>query len=423
MPSLRSQRLSKLALLGALYFVQGMPFGFQSAALPVLLRTRGFSLTAIGFAGALAAPWMLKALWAPLVDRFGSRRFGRRKSWIVPMQLLLAASSLAAAFAVAADAEVAVLVCVLLMNLFAATQDIAVDGLAVDLLGPRELGPGNAGQVVGYKVGMLAGGGLLVWATQWIGWAGLFVGIAVLCLAVCAVVLFALREPPDGAVEVLAATAPPRQRLSLGDVFAALKRALLTPGTPLLLVFIGTYKFGEYLSDAMFKPFLIDAGFSASQLGLWAGTYGLVTSIFGSAAGGLLAARTSIWNALALTSVLRVFPLIGRMVLSLLDSPPSEAVVTIILFEELFGGAITTCVFAFMMASVDRTIGATHYTLLASVEVFGKSPAYWAAGPIAERLGYTPVFVLGAALSIAFLVLLWPLRRVGRVRPATTSRA
>ncbi|HNN93617.1 MAG TPA: MFS transporter, partial [Pseudomonadota bacterium] len=67
---------------------QGLPFGFQKE-LSSFLRETGVSLDKIGFTRALSAPWMAKALWAPLVDRFGSERFGRRKSWIVPMLILL----------------------------------------------------------------------------------------------------------------------------------------------------------------------------------------------------------------------------------------------------------------------------------------------------------------------------------------------
>src|SRR5689334_5689906 len=80
----------KIALLFALYFAEGLPFGFQSTALPAYLREAGVSLVGIGFVGALSLPWLLKPLWAPLVDRYGSIRFGRRKTWILPMQAGLA---------------------------------------------------------------------------------------------------------------------------------------------------------------------------------------------------------------------------------------------------------------------------------------------------------------------------------------------
>ena len=110
--------MRKLLPLLALYFSEGLPFGFQAIALPLLLRERGVSLEAIGLAGLLSAPWLAKAFWAPLVDRYGSRRFGRRKSWIVPMQAGLALCSLAAA---QQQSPLAVAAIVLLMNALAAT--------------------------------------------------------------------------------------------------------------------------------------------------------------------------------------------------------------------------------------------------------------------------------------------------------------
>ena len=153
----------KIGILSALYFAQGLPFGFQSTALPLYLTELGLTMTRVGFAKVIAIPWGLRILWAPLVDRYFSERFGRRRSWIVPMQLLLASTCLLTSLIpLSLDTLMPFLFCVLLMNVFAATQDIAVDGLAVDILEPRELGVGNAAQVAGYKIGMLTGGGVLV---------------------------------------------------------------------------------------------------------------------------------------------------------------------------------------------------------------------------------------------------------------------
>ena len=83
----RAVRFGRLGILWTLYFVQGLPFGFQATALPVYLRSAGMTLAGVGLATALALPWSLKILWAPLVDRYGSARFGRRRSWILPLQL------------------------------------------------------------------------------------------------------------------------------------------------------------------------------------------------------------------------------------------------------------------------------------------------------------------------------------------------
>src|SRR5690349_17549312 len=130
-------------MLGVLYFVEGLPWGFQSKALPVYLRTSGVSLTLIGLLNLLSLPWMTKILWAPLVDRYGSDRFGRRKSWIVPLQAAMVVLCLAAAMTARSMHLATLLGLILAMNFCAATMDIAVDGMAVDLLRRKELGTGN----------------------------------------------------------------------------------------------------------------------------------------------------------------------------------------------------------------------------------------------------------------------------------------
>lgn len=393
----------KLGILWSLYFVQGLPFGFQATALPVYLRASGMSLTGIGLATALALPWSLKVLWAPLVDRFGSPRFGRRRSWIVPLQAALALTCAAAAALPPTEALRGLLVLVLLMNLFAATLDIAVDGLAIDLLELPELGKGNVAQVVGFKIGMLTGGGLLVWASGRIGWQGLFVAMAALVLLSLGVTLsYRERRPPrPGAPD------SPLEHPRLGRVLALLRRALARPGSAWLLLFIGTYKLGENMADTMFKPFLFDAGFGREQIGLWVGTWGMLFSIAGSVAGGLLASRGRMLRAVGVTATLRALAVGGEWWLSLVE-PTAGRVLAVTAAEHLFGGALTTALFAFMMSRVDRRIGATHYTLLAAVEVWGKLPAAWVSGAVADATSYPTLFGLATLLSLAFLGLLVP---------------
>jgi hypothetical protein len=395
----------KLTLLSVLYFVQGLPYGFQLTALPVYLRAAGVSLTGIGLASALSLPWVLKVLWGPAVDRYGLRGFGRRKSWIVPLQLALALACLGAAWVPPEGGLTMLLVMVLLMNLFAATMDVAVDGLAVDLLEPSELGYGNVAQVVGYKVGILTGGGLLVWASGWLGWPGLFVSMAAL-VALGLLVTLPFRERRAG-VEV------PAGPSSMGEVVRSLWRALVAPGGGYLLLFIGSYKLGETLADAMFKPFLYDAGYGREEIGLWVGTWGILFSLTGSFLGGVLASRVRILHAVAATALLRALAVGGEWWLSTVDPTPAKVIV-VIAAESLFGGAITTALFAYMMLRVDRKIGATHYTALATVEVAGKLAAASFSGIVADLAGYPTLFALATLLAVAFLGLLVPVYRTDR---------
>lgn len=399
----------KLGVLWTLYFVQGLPFGFQATALPIYLRASGASLTAIGFASALALPWMLKVFWSPLVDRYGSDRIGRRRSWILPLQTLLGLSCFAAALVTSEENLPWLLLLVFLMNLFAATMDIAVDGLAVDLLELPELGQGNVAQVVGYKAGMLTGGGLLVWASGRIGWEGLFIAMGTLTLAATTVtIIFRERYHRDPK-----APSSPLHHPSLRSVLALLWESVRSRYAIWLLLFVGTYKLGETMVDTLFKPFLVDVGFTREQIGLWVGTWGMLFSIGGSVAGGFLATRWRLLSAVAVTASLRVIPLAGEWWLTITE-PTAYAVIVVTCAEHFFGGALTTAMFAYMMSRVDRRIGATHYTMLASIEVWGKLPAAWLAGVLADMTSYPLVFGTGTILSMLFLLLLIPLRRSER---------
>jgi PAT family beta-lactamase induction signal transducer AmpG len=407
---------SKLGLLSTLYFVQGMPYGFQATALPIYLWQQGVSVTGIGFLGALWFPWLLKPLWAPLVERYGSERIGRRKSWILPLQGALATTCLAAAFTTTPETIPVLLGLVFLMNLFAATQDIPVDGLAVDLLKDRDLGWGNAVQVGAYKLGAVAGGGVLGWASQYIGWQGLFVVMAALSLLALTVAAFS-REPVRSEKDDASK--------SLREVMRQLKAALAVPGTGWLLLFIGFYKFGESLSDALYRPFLLSSGFEGPQVALWTGTWGALASLAGTAAGGWLATRMPLLRSIAVTSTLRILPLIGRWLLAT-TGPTATGVLGLTLAEEFFGGSLTTAMFAFMMSRVDRRVGAAHFTLFAGMELLGKMPGGTLGGLLVGEAhwSYAQAFMLGAVLSVAFLFLLLPLRKqrdVSEARPSTDS--
>jgi hypothetical protein len=410
--------MGKLGILWTLYFVQGLPFGFQATALPVYLRSAGMSLQGVGLATALALPWSLKILWAPLVDRYGGGRLGRRRSWILPLQFLLAATCAAAALVPPGDSPgglTPILVLVLAMNLFAATLDIAVDGLAVDVLEIGELGYGNVAQVVGYKAGMLTGGGLLVWASGWIGWEGLFLAMTALVGACFLVTLTWHESDQTRRREPTSPLVHPR----LGEILAGLRRAVTADGTGWLLLFVGTYKLGETMADTMFKPFLVDAGYGGQQIGLWVGTWGMLFSIVGSVGGGVLARRLPLLRAVGVAAALRALPVAGEWWLSLVEPTPSR-VLTVTCAEHLFGGALTTALFAYMMGRVDKRIGATHYTLLAAIEVWGKLPAAWVSGFVAASTSYPFLFGLATVLSVAFLALLPPLRAAAeRSRRAT----
>lgn len=396
----------KVPVLSVLYFAQGLPFGFQSKGLKLALTELGLPMAAVTLTSALSLPWSFKPLLAPFVDRHGSARFGRRKSWIVPLQLGLVASCAAAALAPPSEHLAALLVAVFFMNLFAAAQDVPVDGLAVDLLGPRELGAGNAVQVVGYKVGMLVGGSLLVSQLPALGWQGLCLVMAGLCLAVTAAVVL-VREPPRAA----GAEGP----LGWRELGARLRALAAQRGAAWLLLFVATYKLGETLVDVLFEPWLLRVQrLELSAVAIYGG-WGMVGSLVGSAVGGLLATRLPLLRAVGWAAAVRSLSLIAMwaMVAGYVPTAPGT-IIAVTTVEHFFVGLLTTTMFAYMMSQVDKRIGATHFTLLAAVEVAGKSVPGLAAGALVDAFGWAPVFLAGLVLSAAFLLLLVPLRRSQR---------
>ncbi|MFA5940221.1 MAG: MFS transporter [Sinimarinibacterium sp.] len=370
-------------LLAALYLAQGLPYGFFTQALPVLLREQGLSLKAIGATSLLYLPWALKFLWAPLVDRHGTRR-----AWLLPLQVVSVLAAVALSFVDLASGLWVMLAALLLFNLLSATQDIATDGLAVNLLGPRERGLGNGIQVGAYRVGMILGGGSLLWVFARYGWSPMTLGMAAI-LALTVLPVLGLREidaPRPGH------TALWRELAS--DWVARLRQ----PGIPALIGLICLYKLGDSMGAAMVGPFMHDAGMSKEQIAWIKGTLGSVTALAGAGAGAWLAWRIGRRNALLYCGLAQSASLIPYA-LAGVGVGGHDMIVAACIAEHVLGGMATVALFTLMMDASDPAHAGTDYTLLACALVLGQGVASILAGIIADAAGYAPLFVLGIAVS------------------------
>lgn len=159
-------------LLTFLYFIQGLPYGVQVHFLPIYLRTRGVDLTTVGLLRLLQVPWMFKVLWAPLVDVYLTRR-----QWLLGSIMALAASCTLSGFCPPDALGSTAILVLFLWNVFASLEDVAVDSVAVMLLSEQELGAGNVGQVVGYKLGAAFAGGVLALLAGVTGWLGVCIAL------------------------------------------------------------------------------------------------------------------------------------------------------------------------------------------------------------------------------------------------------
>ena len=378
----------KLLLLGSLYLAQGLPDGFFRQALPVLLREQGVSLEGIGLAALLMLPWGFKFLWAPLVDRHGSARFGRRRSWIVALQCGAIAVMLLLAEVDPQRGLGPLLVGVLLINFLAATQDIAADGLAVTLLGADERGLGNGVQVAAYRLGMILSGGVLIIFHAEIGWAGTFhLMAAASALALVPVLL--TREPPG----------PAPERGGLGMLADFLRR----PGMGTWLLTIAAYKFGEGFGVAMLRPMFVDHGLSLDALGWITGTAGFIASLVGALVGGAMVGAFGRYRMLLIFGVVQALAVASFAWLAVTTLDLARVYLVCVL-EHLASGMATAALFTMMMDASRPHAAGTDYTAQASVVVLATGLGSALSGVSASRLGYAGHYALAAALALAALV-------------------
>ncbi|WP_410875836.1 MFS transporter [Nocardia sp. A7] len=371
-----------LFLLSSLYFAQGLPFGFFTQAVPVVLRDSGYSLVAISASGVLFLPWALKFLWAPYVDRYGTRR-----TWLLVLQLLSAAVAMVLACLDLSSSLRWLFAGIVVVNLLSATQDVATDGVAVRMLGPRERGLGNGVQVGAYRVGMIVGGGALLWLYAVAGWRALFLAMAVL-IVLTTVPVWLLREP--------VADRPPRPQPAklLGAWWSRLRR----PGVLAFLAMIGAFKFGDSMAAALTAPFLFDTGLDIGEIALIKGVLASAGALAGAALGGLLAYSLGRRQALLIGGMTQTAS-IALYLFASLGLGGFELLVTASLAEHVFGGAATVAVFALMMDASEPDHAGSDYTLMACAIVVVQGVAGMAAGLIGDLAGYPALFGTGLVLS------------------------
>jgi PAT family beta-lactamase induction signal transducer AmpG len=391
----------KLAWVAILYFAEGFPFGIVVDNLPVYFRTHGVSLTEIGLMSLLGMPWTLKVLWAPLVDRFGERR-----QWIAAVLVTLGALSFAIPLLDPARPTIWLWAVLLAFTTASATQDIAIDAYTIGLLAPGEEGVANGVRVSAYRAALIVGGGGLVALAAWAGWRAVF-WVTALVFVVLAV--FAARSPRVGV-----ASAPGERHAWLAPLWAWLRR----PGAPIVFLFVLTYKLGDASMGPMVKPFWVDRGLSVQEIALVSTTFGVVASVIGALAGGVLTSRWGILRGLAVLGVAQAVSNLGYAAAAATGAGRA-GIYTASLVESFTGGLGTAAFLSFLMNICDKEQAATEYALLSAIFSLTRTLAGSLSGLGTSRLGYATYFAATFVLALPGLALIPWLRPW--IRPAQAS--
>ena len=205
MPDLLTHRRGRVLTFFLLYLTEGIPLGFTATAVATEMRQRGLQPDQIGaFVGSLYLPWAWKWVIGPFVDVLSSDRLGRRRIWIVGAQILMVAT-LGAALPIDFQSNLGLFTALVFAhNIFAATQDVAIDALACTVLPDDERGTANGFMFAGAYLGQAIGGAGVLYLNAALG--GVFDGdlafklsfvlVAVSVLTVTVLVAWPLREPP-----------------------------------------------------------------------------------------------------------------------------------------------------------------------------------------------------------------------------------
>jgi len=311
---LLATKRGRLLTFSVLYLSEGIPFGFSAIALTVYLRQSGIGLAEIGaFTGSLYAPWGFKWAWAPIIDLVRVRRFGHRRFWIIVAQTLMIVT-LGMIMFFDVSHNIALLTGLIMFhNVFAATQDVAIDGLAVSVLPENERGTANGFMFGSSMIGQAIGGSGALFLAGRAGWTATFPFVCILMAMILAFVVFVLKEP-EIAAEAGQAAARTRDFFAtltgrLKEFFSELWKGLFRSGPgPIVGVVVALLPAGAIaLGLALQSTMQVDLGMTEGQIAsltLWSS----ILNAGGCVVGGWVADKFGHRRSLAIWVALSTIP-------------------------------------------------------------------------------------------------------------------
>ena len=388
----------KMATLLVLGFSSGLPFYLTSKTLQAWMTTAKVDLATIGFFSLVTLPYSLKFVWAPLMDRYTPPFLGRRRGWVLITQILLLLVIAAMSLHDPRTGLKALAVNAIAIAFFSASQDISLDAYRTDVLENREMGAGAAVFVLGYRVAMITTGALAFFLADRIAWPMVYLVLAVLMVVGIVATFFAHEPvlndaPPKTLIEAVV--------LPFTDFFrrVGILRALL------VLLFIVAYKYSDSLAGSMTTPFLLQAGYTQTEVGAVFLGVGVIATIVGVLVAGATIGKLGINRSLWLFVVFQGLSNLTYYVLSLREKNHTLMVSAVI--TENFGlGLVTGAMTAYLMSMCNKRFTATQFALLSSLMAASRDILVAPAGKIAESAGWPGFFLLTVAMAIPPLLLL-----------------
>lgn len=399
-------------------FASGLPLALTGATLTFWLAETGISKGSIGLFTLVGIAYGWKFVWAPAVDRLPipllTGWLGRRRGWLVLIQLALAGAIAALGLSRPAEALALTAGLAVLVAFLSASQDIVVDAWRIELLDERRQGAGAAMLVAGYRTAMLASGAGALLLAEAFGWSGAYGVMAILILAILVVLLVAAPHEPQAPL----AEAPAQA----GRTLAVLRANVVAPFVEffgrigwrtaiLVLLFITFYKLGDAILGAMANPFYVELGFTKTEVAGIVKVYGLAATLIGGFVGGALCNARGIMPALWICGIAQLLSNLVFVAQAWVGHDVAMLTLTITL-ENLAGGMGTAAFVAYLSSLCNLAFTATQYALLSSFMAQARTVLSASSGFLAEDLGWIGFFLATAVAALpGLLLLVWLQRR------------
>lgn len=393
-------------------FGSGLPFLLiASSTLATRLRDVGLDLGSIGLVSLASFFYVLKFAWAPLIDRMALpplTRLGRRRSWLLAAQLVVAGALAALAFSSPQDGLAPLVGWVLLASFAGATQDSVVDAYRIEIAPAHAQAALAATYTLGYRLGLIVAGAGALYIADFVNWTQAYLVMAALMLLPVAATL--LSREPDVPEVVVA------RGIDVADAFwRPLTSFFSTNGVLLavaLLAFVGLFKFPDQVIGVMAGPFYLDSGYSKAEIATVSKVYGVWMGIAGAFVGGVGVAAFGLRRMLLLAAL---GVALSNLAFLLMAWYPAQlwAFYAAITADNLFQGFAGVVLVAFMSSLTDRNFTATQYALLVSLANLPGKLAGGVSGFLVEATSYVTFFLVSALTVVpTLLLLLWLWRRL-----------
>ena len=275
-----------------LYLAQGFPFGLVNTALPAYLAEQGHSAFAIGsFIGFANLPWSFKLLAGPFMDRWTFLAMGRRRPWVIFAQCCMVLTGLAFILFPGGLSNVSLLAMLCFsLNVFGASQDVAVDGMAIDVLPPEEHGRANAFMAFGQVAGISISTAVSAVVVINYGMTGIALLLALAFGLILTVAVLVIERPGEKMLPWLPGSTSQRsidmKPDSWKSIVLDLKRVMLLPASLFIFgaAFIFRFAYGVWIS---LVPIVVvqDLGFESTDYSTFISGVGFVAAMAGLALG------------------------------------------------------------------------------------------------------------------------------------------